>query len=87
MFDPDVVLEDPLSAMVFGSINMSFVLAHSFANMWVTVHGKNTDLDALKAARQARQGTGQGTGQDAGQEVAQETAEDESDPMSFARAA
>ena len=83
MFDPDVVLEDPLSAMVFGSINMSFVLAHSFANMWVTVHGKNTDLDALKAARQARQGTGQ----DAGQEVARETAEEESDPMSFARAA
>jgi len=83
MFDPDVVLEDPLSAMVFGSINMSFVLAHSFANMWVTVHGKNTDLDALRAARQASQGTGQ----DGGQEVARETAEEESDPMSFARAA
>ena len=44
-----VVKEDPLSTVVYNSINMSFVLAHSFASLWITAHGKNTDLDALKA--------------------------------------
>jgi len=48
MFDPDVVFEDPLSAVVYGAIDMSFVAAHSFAQIWVVHHGKNTDLDALK---------------------------------------
>lgn len=49
MFDPDVVFEDPISAMVYGTIDMSFVAAHSFAEIWVVHHGKNTDLDALKS--------------------------------------
>ena len=45
-----IVLEDPLSMMIYSSISMSFLFAHAFAALWVTKHGKNTDLDALKSA-------------------------------------
>ena len=44
-----VVLDDPLSMMLYSSITMSFLFAHAFASLWVTSHGKNTDLEALKA--------------------------------------
>jgi hypothetical protein len=45
-----IVLDDPLSALIYSSISLSFMLAHIFAAYWVSEHGKNTDLDALKAA-------------------------------------
>jgi len=53
MFDQDVVFEDPISAMVYSTIDMSFLAAHSFAAIWGTAHRKNTDIDALKPAQKS----------------------------------
>jgi len=44
------LFDDPFSALIYNSITMSFIMAHAFASFWVVAHGKNTDLDALKAA-------------------------------------
>lgn len=44
-----IMIDDPLTMMVFGGISMSFMLAHVFAQFWVQKFGKNADLDALKA--------------------------------------
>ncbi len=50
MTDYGDLFDDPFSAMFYNSITMTFIIAHAFASIWVMAHGKNTDLDALKAA-------------------------------------
>lgn len=50
MTELGTVFEDPLSAMVFATISMGFIVAYSFATIWVAANGRNTDLQALQSA-------------------------------------
>ena len=44
------VFEDPLSAMVFSTITIGFIVAHALAIVWVTAPGKTAGFETPQTA-------------------------------------